>query len=78
MLIVMRSDAVLRVVLNVQLFPGMKCGHEQEVFIRIVAMEENGLVHLALKVCYSVDQFGNMDDAEQFYNSLKSHIPDKV
>lgn len=70
----MRAEGVLRVVLNVQLFPGMKCGHEQDVFIRFVAMEQNGLVHFALKVC-NANEFGNKDDAETFYSAIKEHIP---
>ncbi|WFD35875.1 hypothetical protein MCUN1_002743 [Malassezia cuniculi] len=69
--LVMRAEGVLRVVLNVMLFPGMKVNHEQDVFIRFVAMEEKGLVHLALKL-------SNKDEAHSFYNSIKEHIPDKA
>ena len=76
-LTVMRAEGVLRVVLNVQLFPGMKCGHEQDVFIRFVAMEKSGLVHLALKVRICANKFGNSDEAWSFYSAIKGHIPAK-
>lgn len=65
---VMRSDAVLRVILNVQLFPGMQCDLDQERFIRIAAMEEGGLSHLALKLA-------NASEAAALQEQLHAYIP---
>ena len=64
----MRSDAVLKVILNVQIFAGMQCHIEQERFLRFVAMEEEGLVHFAVK-------FANANDAHAFMQQLQDHIP---
>lgn len=47
--LVMRADGVLRVILNVALFKGMKC-ELQEKFVRIVAFEDAKPVHYAIKV----------------------------
>lgn len=47
--LVMRADGVLRVILNVSLFKGMKC-ELQEKFVRIVAFEDAKPVHYAIKV----------------------------
>lgn len=66
--LVMRLDAVLKLILNVKLFAGMQCHIEQERFIRVVAMEPEGLVHFAIK-------FGNASDAATFLARLKEHIP---
>ncbi|KAI3622912.1 hypothetical protein CBS14141_004245 [Malassezia furfur] len=66
--LVMRSDAVLRVILNVKLFAGMQCHVEQERFLRIVAMEQDGLVHFALKLA-------NAHEAESFLAELQQNIP---
>ncbi|WFC96862.1 hypothetical protein MBRA1_003525 [Malassezia brasiliensis] len=66
--LVMRSDAVLRVILNVKLFAGMQCHVEQERFLRIVAMEQEGLVHFALKLA-------NAHEAEAFLAELQQNIP---
>lgn len=41
---------MLRLILNVNLFAGMKIDVEQDKFVRIVAMEDGQLVHFALKV----------------------------
>ena len=65
---VMRSEAVLRVILNVKLFAGMQCHVEQERFLRIVAMEQDGLVHFALKLA-------NAHEAESFLAELQQNIP---
>ena len=64
----MRSDAVLRLLLNVKLFSGMQCDLEQERFVRVVVMEPQGIAHLALK-------FGNAQGAMTFLQQLKEHIP---
>lgn len=66
--LVMRSDAVLRLLLNVKLFSGMQCDLEQERFVRVVVMEPQGIAHLALK-------FGNAQGAMTFLQQLKEHIP---
>ncbi len=47
--LVMRADGVLRVILNVSLFKGMKC-ELHEKFVRIVAFEDAKPVHYAIKV----------------------------
>ncbi|WFD30642.1 hypothetical protein MSPP1_001663 [Malassezia sp. CBS 17886] len=61
--LVMRSDAVLRVILNVKLFPGMQCDLEQEQFLRLVAMEDDAIAHFAIK------------DAATFLVRVRDHIP---
>ena len=48
--LVMRADGVLRVILNVSLFKGMKC-ELHEKFVRIIAFEDAKAVHYAIKVC---------------------------
>lgn len=67
----MRSDAVLRVILNVPLFPGMQCDLEQEKFLRLVALEDGALVHLAIKLA-------NATDAQTLLTHLHEHIPPKA
>lgn len=47
--LVMRADGILRVILNVALFKGMKC-ELHEKFVRIVALEDTKPVHYAIKV----------------------------
>lgn len=47
--LVMRADGILRVILNVPLFKGMKC-ELHEKFVRIVALEDSKPVHYAIKV----------------------------
>ena len=66
--LVMRLDAVLNLILNVKLFPGMQCHLDQERFLRVVAMESDGLTHFLLK-------FGNAADAHAFLTHLQEHIP---
>ena len=66
--LVMRLDAVLKLILYVKLFPGMQCNLEQDRFIRVVAMESDGLSHFAIK-------FANANDATAFLTSLQEHIP---
>lgn len=46
----MRSEGVLRLILNISLFKGMKINLEQDKFLRIVALEDGRLVHFAIKV----------------------------
>lgn len=41
---------MLRLILNINLFKGMKIHLEQDKFLRIVAFEEEKLVHFAIKV----------------------------
>lgn len=45
----MRSEGVLRLILNVALFHGMKVELAGEKFVRFVALEEAKLIHFALK-----------------------------
>lgn len=46
----MRSEGVLRLILNVNLFAGMGFNLEQDKFLRIVALEAGKTVTFALKV----------------------------
>ncbi|PWN52852.1 hypothetical protein IE53DRAFT_246843 [Violaceomyces palustris] len=66
--LVMRADGVLRVILNVPLFAGMKCELAQDRFVRIVTLEEGKLVHFAIKL-------GNPGAAAAFYQALQDTIP---
>lgn len=66
--LVMRLDAVFKLILNVKLFPGMQCHLDQERFLRVVAMEPDGLTHFLLK-------FGNAAEAHAFLTRLQEHIP---
>ena len=68
--LVMRADGVLRVILNVVLFPGMLCEQEQEKYIRIVAMEAEGLSHFAIR-------FANQGEAAALLHALREHIPER-
>ncbi|CAG8493617.1 5820_t:CDS:2 [Diversispora eburnea] len=60
--LVMRTENVLRVILNVSLFPGMHAERSQEKFVRLIAFEDK-LVHLAVKV------------SDELYEAIKSAIP---
>lgn len=68
--LVMRADGVLRVILNVVLFPGMLCELEQEKYIRIVAMEAEGLSHFAIRLA-------NQGEAAALLHALREHIPER-
>lgn len=68
--LVMRADGVLRVILNVVLFPGMLCEQEQEKYIRIVAMEAEGLSHFAIRLA-------NQAEAAALLHALREHIPER-
>lgn len=71
--LVMRSDGLLRVVLNVPLlksfevFKGMKSSLQSEKFVRITAIEDSKPIQYALKT-------GNTDTADKLYNSIKQLI----
>lgn len=65
----MRADGVLRVILNVVLFPGMQC-EQEEKYLRVVAMESTGLSHLALRLA-------SASEAEDFLAKIREHIPAK-
>lgn len=65
---VMRSEGVLKLILNVKLFAGMQCDLEQERFLRLLAMEPEGLIHFAIK-------FANATEANAFLKQLRMHIP---
>ena len=67
-ILVMRSEGVLKLILNVKLFAGMQCDLEQERFLRLVAMESEGLTHFAIK-------FANATEASTFLKQLRMHIP---
>ncbi|CAO1618307.1 unnamed protein product [Sympodiomycopsis kandeliae] len=69
--LVMRAEGVLRLILNVALFSGMKVELAQDKFVRFVAIEnEDQLVHFALKV-------SNPVAANALYQAITSSIPDK-
>jgi len=65
---VMRTDGVLRVILNVKLFAGMSCELAQEKFIKLVALEDGKPVHFAIK-------FGNASLASGLKEAVTSHMP---
>lgn len=48
----MRSEGVLRLILNIKLFKGMKVNLEQEKFLRLVAFEDEKPVHYAIRVSF--------------------------
>ncbi|CAG8474838.1 986_t:CDS:2 [Diversispora eburnea] len=48
--LVMRTDNVFKVILNIILFHGMHIERSQDKFIKLFAYEDK-LVHLAIKVC---------------------------
>ncbi|CAG8505323.1 4361_t:CDS:2 [Diversispora eburnea] len=66
--LVMRADNVLRVILNVALFPGMHVERSQEKFIRLGVFEGGILVHLAVKVSDS-------KTADKLYRAIMVAIP---
>ncbi|KAK0550552.1 hypothetical protein OC846_002382 [Tilletia horrida] len=66
--LLMRTDGVLRVILNVTLFPGMSITHAQERFVRFGVYEDGKLVNLALKVSQN-------KVAEELYETIQSRIP---
>ncbi|SPO29494.1 related to YRB2 - Ran-GTPase-binding protein involved in nuclear protein export [Ustilago trichophora] len=63
--LVMRADGVLRVILNVSLFKGMKC-ELQEKFVRIVAFEDAKPVHYAIKLSNPNNAAALMDVLDDF------------
>ncbi|SPO28374.1 related to YRB2 - Ran-GTPase-binding protein involved in nuclear protein export [Ustilago trichophora] len=63
--LVMRADGVLRVILNVSLFKGMKCELEEK-FVRIVAFEDAKPVHYAIKLSNPNNAATLMDVLEDF------------
>ncbi|RHZ80815.1 hypothetical protein Glove_132g297 [Diversispora epigaea] len=66
--LVMRADNVLRVILNVALFPGMHVERSQEKFVRLLAFEGGQLVHLAIKL-------SNSNTADDLYRAINDAIP---
>lgn len=66
--LVMRSEGVLRLILNIKLFKGIKVNLEQDKFLRIVAFEDGKPAHFALRI-------GNASAASQFYYTIRDHIP---
>lgn len=64
----MRAEGVLRLILNVALFSGMKVELAQDKFVRFVAVEEGALVHFALRV-------SNPAAAHALYQAIKTRIP---
>ncbi|TIA88177.1 hypothetical protein E3P99_02725 [Wallemia hederae] len=68
--LVMRADGVLRVILNVVLFPKMPVQLAQDKFIRFSAPnEENKLEHFTVK-------FGNAKLAQEAYDKINESIQD--
>lgn len=66
--LVMRSEGVLRLILNVKLFKGMKANLEQDKFLRMVAFEDGKATHFAIRM-------GNAAAASQFTQTVQSLIP---
>ncbi|GAC99625.1 hypothetical protein PHSY_007228 [Pseudozyma hubeiensis SY62] len=69
--LVMRADGILRVILNVPLFKGMKC-ELHEKFVRIVALEESKPVHYAIKLSNPNNAAALMDVLDEFVVSEDS------
>ncbi|CAG8473766.1 10627_t:CDS:2 [Diversispora eburnea] len=65
--LVMRSENVLKVILNVALFHGMQVERSQDKFVRIFAFEDK-LVHLAIKL-------PNSNEADELYEAIMNAIP---
>ncbi|KAJ1025012.1 hypothetical protein NDA18_004298 [Ustilago nuda] len=63
--LVMRADGVLRVILNISLFKGMKC-ELQEKFVRIIAFEDAKAVHYAIKLSNPNNAAALMDVLDHF------------
>ncbi|PWY97232.1 PH domain-like protein, partial [Testicularia cyperi] len=63
--LVMRADGILRVILNVSLFQGMKC-ELAEKFVRIVAFEDAKPVHYAIKMSNPNNAAALMDVLDDF------------
>ncbi|CBQ68568.1 related to YRB2-Ran-GTPase-binding protein involved in nuclear protein export [Sporisorium reilianum SRZ2] len=63
--LVMRADGILRVILNVPLFKGMKC-ELHEKFVRIVALEDTKPVHYAIKLSNPNNAAALMDVLDEF------------
>lgn len=58
---VMRADGVLRLILNVALFPGMSC-ERQDKWVRFSAFEDAQLSHLAVRA-------GSVKSAEELVSA---------
>uniref|UniRef100_V5GEW2 RanBD1 domain-containing protein n=2 Tax=Kalmanozyma brasiliensis (strain GHG001) TaxID=1365824 RepID=V5GEW2_KALBG len=69
--LVMRADGILRVILNVPLFQGMKC-ELHEKFVRIVALEDTKPVHYAIKLSNPNNAAALMDVLDDFVISEDS------
>ncbi|EPQ31414.1 uncharacterized protein PFL1_00749 [Pseudozyma flocculosa PF-1] len=67
--LVMRADGILRLILNVSLFPGMKC-ELQEKFVRIVAFEDGNLAHFAIKMSNPTNAVAFMDAVQKQISKL--------
>ncbi|KAK0523561.1 hypothetical protein OC842_006109 [Tilletia horrida] len=66
--LVMRTDGVLRLILNVVLFTGMSVELAQEKFVRFSAFEEGKLVHFTVRV-------PQPKIAEELFDTIQSRIP---
>ncbi|KAE8231624.1 hypothetical protein CF326_g3359 [Tilletia indica] len=66
--LVMRTEGVLRLILNVILFPGMSVELAQEKFVRFIAFEDGNLVHFAVRMAQP-------KVAEELFDTIKSRIP---
>ncbi|RHZ88975.1 hypothetical protein Glove_19g218 [Diversispora epigaea] len=66
--IVMRTDNILKVILNVALFQGMHIERSQEKFIRLFAFEGDQLVHLAIKL-------HNINAVDGLFKAITDAIP---
>ncbi|RHZ78486.1 hypothetical protein Glove_164g58 [Diversispora epigaea] len=66
--LVMRTENVLKVILNIALFHGMHVERSQEKFVRLFAFEGDLLVHLAIKL-------SNSNAADDLYEAIMDAIP---
>ncbi|RHZ89219.1 hypothetical protein Glove_17g39 [Diversispora epigaea] len=65
--LVMRTDNVLKVILNIALFHGMHVERVQEKFVRLFAFEGDLLIHLAIKL-------PNPNAADDLYQAVVNAI----
>ena len=82
----MRKDAVYNLLLNVTLFPGMRCVLAQDPrYIRFSVIESGKTTHYNLRVrCFSIKflsrltaltQVANAKIAQEFLDEIQANIP---
>lgn len=72
--LVMRAEGVLRLILNVRLFPGMGVELAQDKFVRFVALE-GGEGAVGGVPCHFAVRCSNAAAGRALYDAVKGHIP---